>query len=52
MRSVVTNRVAWSVGPFCRSVTLLSPAKTADPIEMPFGLKTLVGSGNHVIDWG
>jgi len=24
----------------CRSVTLVSPAKTAEPIEMPFGLRT------------
>jgi len=24
----------------CLSVTLVSPAKTAEPIEMPFGLRT------------
>jgi len=30
-----TDRVAWSVG---WSVTVVSPAKTAEPIEMPFGL--------------
>jgi len=40
MRSVVTDRVAWSVClsvglSICRSVTLVSPAKTAKPIEMP-----------------
>jgi len=29
----------------CRSVTLVSPAKTAEPTEMPFGLRTLVGPG-------
>jgi len=34
MQSIVTDREAWSVG---RSVTLVSPAKTAEPIEMPFG---------------
>jgi len=34
----------------CRSVTLLSPAKTAGPIEMPFGLRTQVGLRNHVLD--
>jgi len=34
----------------CRYVTLVSPAKTAEPIEMPFGLRTLVGPGNHVLD--
>jgi len=47
MRPIVTDRVAWSVG---RSVTLVSPAETAAPIEMPFGLKTRVCSGNHVLD--
>jgi len=33
----------------CRSVTLvsLSPAKTAEPIEMSFGLRSRVGPGNH-----
>jgi len=34
----------------CRSVTLVSPAKTAEPIEMPFGLWTWVGPRNHVLD--
>jgi len=33
--SVVTDGVVWSV---CRSVTIASPAKTAEPIEMPVGL--------------
>jgi len=28
----------------------VSPAKTAAPIEMPFGLRTRVGPGNHVLD--
>jgi len=36
----------------CQSVTLVIPAKTAKPIEMPFGLRTLVGPGNHVLDDG
>ena len=38
----------------CPSVTLVSPAKTAEPIVMPFGLRTRVGPGNHVLDgdWG
>ena len=50
MRSVATGRVAWSVG---RSVTLIvSPAKMAEPIEMPFGLRIRVGPGNHVLDGG
>jgi len=35
MWSIVTDRVVWSVS---QSVTLVSPTKTAEPIEMPFGL--------------
>ena len=31
------------------SVTLVSPAKTAEPIKMQFAFRTLVGSGNHVL---
>jgi len=57
MWSVVTDRVAWSVGlsvclSVCLSVTLVSPAKTSEPIEMPFGLRTWVGPGNHILDGG
>jgi len=33
-----------------RSVTLVSPYKMAEPIDMPFGLRTRVGPGNHVLD--
>jgi len=29
----------------CWFVTLVSPARTAEPIEMPFGLRTPVGAG-------
>ena len=36
----------------CRSVTLVNSAKTAAPIELPFGLRTWVGPGNHVLDGG
>ena len=36
--------------PACLSVTLVSPAKMAEPIEMLFGLRTQVGPGNHVLD--
>ena len=41
----------------CRSVCLLvchdcEPCKTAEPIEMPFGLWTRVGPGNHVLNGG
>ena len=45
----VVSVVCRSVG---QSVTLLSPTKTAEPIEMPFGLRTWVGPRNHVLDWG
>jgi len=34
----------------CQSPTLVSPAKTAEPIEMPFGLRTRVVPSNHVLD--
>jgi len=44
MRSIVTDRVAWSVG---RSVTLVSPATTAERIQMPFRVRTRVGPGNY-----
>jgi len=32
------------------SVTIVSPAKMAEPIEMLFGLRTRVGPGNHMLD--
>jgi len=48
MWPIVTDRVAWSVGLF---VTAMSPAKTAEAIEMPFGLRTRVGPSNHELDW-
>jgi len=28
------------------------PCTNAEPIEMEFGLRTLVGPGNHVLDGG
>jgi len=34
----------------CRSVTLVSPAKMAEPIEMPLGLRSWVSPGNRVLD--
>jgi len=34
MTPTVTDRVAWSVG------LSVSPAETAEPVEMPFGLWT------------
>jgi len=51
MRPILTDRVAWSVGlSVCRSVALVSPAKTAAPLELRFGLRNWVGLGNHVLD--
>ena len=47
MRPIVTDRVAWFVR---LSVTIVSPAKTAEPIEMPFGAWTRVGPWNHALD--
>jgi len=47
MRPIVTDRVAWSV---TQSVTVVSHAKTAEPIKMPSALRTRVGLMNYVID--
>ena len=48
-RPIVIDQVAWSVCRLaCLSVTLVSPAKTAEPIEMPFGVWTQVGQRKHV----
>jgi len=45
MRTIVTDRVAWSV-------IVVSPVKMAEPIEIPFGLRTPVGPRNHVLYGG
>ena len=34
----------------CRSVALVSPAKTAEPIQIPSGLFARMGPRNHVLD--
>ena len=56
MRSIVRDRVAWSVLSVGLSVglsvTLVSPAKTAEPIEMTFEVLPRVGPENHVLDGG
>jgi len=50
MWPIVADGVGWSVYLSTgRSVTILSAAKTAEPIEMPFGMWTQVGTGNHVL---
>ena len=39
MRLIVTYGVAWSVG---LSVTIMNPAKRAEPIEIPSGVWTFI----------
>jgi len=46
---LVTDGVAWSVH---QLVTIVSPAKTAEPIKMPFAVWTRVGPKNHVLHRG
>jgi len=49
MRHIVTDRVVWSVClSVCRPVTVVSRAKTDEPIEIPFELWARVGSRNHI----
>jgi len=38
----------WSIGLY---VMIVSHAKTAEPIEMAFGLWTGVSQRNHVLEW-
>jgi len=47
MQPTVIDGVAWSV---CQSVTVVSASKTAETIDMPFGLWTWVRPRNHVLD--
>jgi len=49
MRSVGTDGVPCCVG---RSVTVVSPRKMAEPIEVLFGLRHRVGPRKHVLDGG
>ena len=37
---------------FCLSITVVNPAKTAEPIEMPFGELTRVDPRNNKVDGG
>jgi len=55
MRPIATDGVAWSIDLLVglsggKSVTTVSPAKTAERIEMPFGMWTLMFPRNHVLD--
>jgi len=47
MWPIVTDGVAWSV---CFSVRIVSPAKTAEPVELLLGMWTRVGPRDHVLD--
>ena len=50
---MVGESLARSVGLACLLVTFVNPAKSAKPIEMPFGSVTRVaGPRNHVLDEG
>ena len=42
----------WPSSMVCLSVTVVSPAKTAQPIEMPFALRTPVGPRKHWLHGG
>jgi len=44
MWPIATVRVAWSLGRF---FMIVSPAKTAEPNEMPFGVRTWVDTRNN-----
>jgi len=51
MRPIITDGVGWSVCLLVGwSVTILSLAKTAEPIKMQFRMWTQVGPRNHVLD--
>jgi len=51
VQPIVTDGAAWSVGRSASlSATIVSPAKTAEPIDMPFGMWTWVGPKNCVLD--
>jgi len=49
-RSVCLSVCLYVCRSVCRYIALVNTAKTAAPIEMPFGLRTRVGSWNHVLD--
>ena len=50
MRPIAAEQVAWSAGRSVCHDRELSDAKMAEPIEMSFGIWTLVGPKNHVVD--
>ena len=58
MQPVARDVVVWSVCvclcmvSVCEYVTEMNPAKTAEPIEMPFGMWAWVGPSNPLLDGG
>ena len=51
MRPIDTDRVAWSVGLSVGGcVTIVCPAKTAETVELSFGMWTRLGPRKHVLD--
>jgi len=54
MQPIARDGVAWSVGwSVCLSVGVCNnceSCKTTEPMEMPFGIWTLVGPGNYILD--
>jgi len=49
MRPIVTDGER-GLSVCCLLVMIVNPAKTAEPIEMPFGSWNRLGSKNHVLD--
>jgi len=54
MRPIVTDVIAYVqvCRSVCRPFTIVSPAKTAEPIEMPLGQLTRVGPKEPCVSWG
>jgi len=51
LQKLLLGRIAVEYSVVCQSVChIVSPAKTAEPIEMPFALRTRMGPGIHVLD--
>ena len=50
MRPMATELVAWSVCVFVCVRNGEESCKTAEPIEMPFGMWVRMGPSNHVLD--